>query len=145
MLKKLITCVVFATWLPAAFADPRSIKIFTTLAKADEIIDLQKADLPNTQIDVFFVDRKQDIISSMNSHIPAEQFLKWDDEERYEWGANYVKEVGPKKTLKIMKSTLGVSYMQMFEISRVPAILMDDYYVTYGQKLTQSVAEYNKL
>ena len=145
MFKKILLSLSLASLLPMAQADPKTIKVFTTLEKADEVIDLQKSDMPNTNIEVFFIDRKQDIMNSMNSHIPAEKFEKWDEDQRYAWGKQYVSEMSPKKTLKIMKSTLGVSYMQMFKIDRVPAVLMDDYFVTYGLTVRDSVKRFNKM
>lgn len=148
MLRKILFILVAAAWLQATSAyaaSPKNIKIFTTLAKADEIIDLQKSDLPDTTIDVYFVDRKQDILKSMNSHIPIEKFKQWDEDERYQWAKDYVRKMAPKKTLRIMKSTLGVSYMRLFEINRVPAVLMDNYYLTYGLTLSESVRKYDLL
>lgn len=144
MFKKVMVGLITASLFSVAAADPIKIKVFTTLSKADEIIDLQKADLPNTHIDVFFVDRKQDIMNSLNSHIPAEKFKEWDEDERYAWAQKYIGEIAPKKTFKIMKSSLGVSYMQLFKINRVPAVLMDDYFLTYGLTVDQSIEKYNK-
>lgn len=144
MFKKIILSVIAGVCISTANASPKTIKVFTTLAKANEIVDIQKANLPNTKIDVYFIDRKKDIMESLNSNIPTEKFAKWDEEERYEWSQNYLKEIAPKKTLKIMKSTLGVSYMQLFNIHSVPAVLMDDYYLTYGLSITQSIKEYDR-
>lgn len=150
MLKNGLLALLFV-WLPvathanaASFITPQSIKVFTTLDTADEIVDLPKRELDNADIDVYFVDRRQDIMGSINSHIPIDDFIEMTEDERYEWGLEYTKKVAPKKTLKIMKSTLGVSYMRMFNIDRVPAVLIDDYYLTYGLPLSESLKMYQK-
>lgn len=151
MLKNGFLALLFV-WLPvathanaASFIEPKNVKVFTTLEAADEIVDVQKKELTNTNIDVYFVDRRQDIMGSINSHIPIDDFIEMSEDERYEWGLEYTKQVAPKKTLKIMKSTLGVSYMRMFNIDRVPAILIDDYYLTYGLSLSDSLTQYKKI
>jgi len=141
---KISMVILSLGWCQTSFSAPKSMKVFTTLDKASEIIDLQKSDYPNTEMDVYFIDRKQDIIKSMNSHIPTEKFERWDEDQRFAWGQRYLKDIAPQKTLKIMKSTLGVSYMQLFDIQRVPAVLMDNDLITYGMTMTESITSYDK-
>ncbi|MBD0788040.1 DUF1525 domain-containing protein [Vibrio sp. Y2-5] len=123
---------------------PKDIKVFTQLAKADEIVDVAKKDLPGVNIEVFFVDRYEDIMNSINSNLPLDELKPMSEEQRLEWAKVHMKELAQAKTLKNMKSKLGVSYTRLFDIQKVPAVLMDNYYLTYGMSVSESIDQFIK-
>lgn len=140
----LFSALILSNSMAWAGSYPKDIKVFTQLAKADEIVDMARHDLPGVDIEVFFVDRYQDIMDSINSKLPFEQLKSMTEDERLAWAKENIHETAELKTLRNMKSKLGVAYTRLFDIQRVPAVLLDDYYLTYGMTISESISAYTR-
>ncbi len=131
----------FTSLLYAAPYDywPNDIKIFVTEEQASEVIDRRIETLAPSKVHAFIVDDNDNILNRINGKFPIEKFRKMTDKERTEWAKKYAVPEVVENIIPIMQSKAGVSLMRMHEIEKLPAVMIDNYYVFYGIPLNDSI------
>ncbi|MDN2483947.1 hypothetical protein [Vibrio agarivorans] len=126
-------------------AEVSDVKVFVQLNKAEKILDVPRKDLPNTSYHVFLVDQKQDIMNALNSRFPTKEIEGMTLEQQDRYLKAFIKPFGEAKTVKMLSSHTGVSLMDVFDIDRVPAVLINNEYLTYGYSVSDSIRAYKEM
>lgn len=116
----------------------------TTSAVTQQQIKNAQAASNTATLHYFKVDEEQRILNHFQSIFPKE--LNTESEQVKNTYLNehitpHVKTYMPE----IMRSKMGVSLAKFYKIKRIPAVVINDEYVTYGLTVAESIAQFNKV
>lgn len=128
----------------------------TALAEPiNKVIWLTTSDISQAEVDgslravgqvpfsYFKVDEGEKIVKYWESQFPADMNSKSEAEKNLylnQYITPHIKTYMPE----IMRSKMGQSLAKFFKIKRIPAVIINDKYVTYGLTVERSIYEFRK-
>lgn len=118
---------------------PNDVKIFLTEKQANHILDKPMQQLLPAKVHTFFVDENERLVKEINGSIPMQKLKGMSESQRKEWLIENAVPQVERSIIPIMRSKAGVSFMRMYEMTKLPAILIDNYYVSYGVPVSEAI------
>lgn len=113
----------------------------TTEVSQSEIQNAKQA-AGGSSFNIFKIDESEKIRSHFESLFPQELLQRTDNEKN----AYLEKHIIPKLkayTPEMMRAEVGVTLAKMYRIERIPAVVINDKYVTYGLSVGESINAFN--
>ncbi|MFC5079626.1 hypothetical protein VTH8203_00853 [Vibrio thalassae] len=121
---------------------PDKIILLTTTDNKASIGEEKRA-AKGAAFDYYFVDHSKKILSGFEQAFPK-KLIKEPEEVRNQYIAKHFAPQLKAYTPEIMRSEMGIGLVKLFQIKRVPAVIINDKYITYGLSVEQSVNRYIK-
>ncbi|QFT13413.1 DUF1525 domain-containing protein [Vibrio sp. THAF190c] len=112
----------------------------TTQVTSEQVQKAQKA-ASNTNFNYFKVDESEKLRAYFEGQFPK----KLNDRPEVEKDAYLNKHIIPRIKAyapEMMRSEIGITMAKMYRIERIPAVIINDKYVTYGLSVKDSIDMY---
>lgn len=96
----------------------------------------------NIPLHYFSIDEGSNILRHFERSFPARLYNASEDTKN----AYLQKNLAPKLKAyapELMRSQLGVSLAKLYRIERIPAVIINDKYITYGLNVSESIAAFH--
>ena len=114
----------------------------TTTTNDGEVAQAIKAS-KGAQFDVFYVDYSQKILEHFENSFPSSMLNK-PESERNEYVKKNITPRLKAYTPEMMRSEMGIGLAKLYQLKRIPAVVINDKYITYGLSVDESIALYLK-
>jgi hypothetical protein len=139
----LITAALISSIAASAPQDywPTKIIYFATSTITESQIRAAKTSAGNASFEVFKVDQSKLVMEKLEQSVPKSILEKPQSELEAYLKANVVPEL-KENFAEIMSAKVGAGIASMYGVERIPAVVMDGQYITYGATVREAIYKY---
>jgi hypothetical protein len=120
---------------------PSKIIYFTTSATTESQIRAARTSAGNASFEVFKIDQSKLLMEKLEQSVPKSVLDKPQAELEAYLKANIVPEL-KDNFAEIMSAKVGAGIASMYGVERIPAVVMDGQYITYGTTVREAIYKY---